>query len=78
SRKSPNRKVGDHSLQPTRAAAAFSQIPQPEGWGSFTPAYKQTAGPRAAIPQPEEPSKIAKSADVNDPQPSGWGIAGSR
>jgi hypothetical protein len=42
--KSPNRKVGDRSFQPTREPSSrLSQIPQPEGWGSFIPAYKDDA-----------------------------------
>src|SRR6185295_3434943 len=69
SRKSPNRKVGDLSLQPTGTTdttrlhranpptgrlgvfhfnlqapqtppACIAQIPQPEGWGSFTSTYR--------------------------------------
>src|SRR5712692_4454749 len=40
---SPNRKVGDLSLQPTSRLQRISPNPPPEGWGSFTSAYKQTA-----------------------------------
>src|SRR5882724_4545234 len=72
---SPNRQVGDPSLQPTapqqrtvsrnpptgrlgilhsslpRHSSGLSpEIPQPEGWGSFTPAYRQAFGASPAIP----------------------------
>ncbi len=41
----PNRQVGDRSRQPTAEQPAESPgIPQPAGWGSFTPAYRGTAG----------------------------------
>src|SRR6266513_430540 len=32
--------------------SASSAIPQPAGWGSFTPAYNTAAGASPAIPQP--------------------------
>src|SRR6185369_992650 len=41
--KSPNRQVGDRSFLPKEAPQPSSQIPQPEGWGSFIPAYKKGA-----------------------------------
>ena len=44
--KSPNRQVGDRSLQPTKETRARpSQIPQPGGWGSFIPAYLELPSP---------------------------------
>ena len=40
----PNQEVGDASVQPTKATAAISQIPQPAGWGSFTVSLKHCEG----------------------------------
>src|SRR6185369_17202799 len=49
--KSPNREVGDRSFQPTKIAAiTVSQIPQPGGWGSFIPAYKDRCHHRVSNP----------------------------
>jgi hypothetical protein len=48
---SPNREVGVPSLQPTSTPSRLAAtIPQPAGWGSFTPAYKHAVETRRRNP----------------------------
>src|SRR6185503_16617104 len=70
-RKSPNRQVGDLSVQPTRAESA--QIPQPAGWGSFSSAYKARAHYPGKSPNRQvgdlsvQPTKHGHTIQANPP-----------